>query len=189
MGEPAEILTCGPVELRRWRLGDLDALDRAILESREHLLPWMPWAADCGREQTAAFLARNQEEWAGGQAFGYAITLEGAVVGSCSLMRRIAEGGLEIGYWVHPRWTRRGLASHAATALVCQGLDLPGVDHFEIHHDAANLASGAVARRLGFVQVARVAAPEGPAAPGEVGVDIIWRLTTDQWHAGTAERG
>ncbi|WP_316781673.1 GNAT family N-acetyltransferase [Streptomyces sasae] len=84
---------------------DLDALEQAIYESLDHLVPWMPWAADPGRQQTSDFLARNQEEWEARRAFGFAITSDAAVIGSCGLMRRIGAGGLEIGYWLHPQWT------------------------------------------------------------------------------------
>ncbi|MGW7638241.1 GNAT family N-acetyltransferase [Streptomyces decoyicus] len=187
MEEPAECLSSDQVALRRWRMSDLDALERAIYESLDHLVPWMPWAADPGRQQTSDFLARNQEEWETGQAFGYAITSDAAVIGSCGLMRRIGAGGLDIGYWLHPHRTGRGLATMAAAALVRQGFQLAGIDRIEIHHDAANPASGAVARRLGFAEVERIQAPEGPVAPGEVGIDVIWRMTADQWEARTAE--
>ncbi|WP_393072590.1 GNAT family N-acetyltransferase [Streptomyces sp. LN704] len=187
MEEPAEVLSSGRVELRRWRMSDLDALDRAIYESLDHLVPWMPWAADSGRQQTSDFLARNQEEWKTGQTFGYAITSDAAVIGSCGLMRRIGVGGLEIGYWLHPHWTGRGLATTAAAVLVRQGFQLADVDRVEIHHDVANATSGAVARRLGFTEVERIQAPEGPQAPGEVGTDAIWRMTADQWKARAAE--
>ncbi|MEV0263260.1 GNAT family N-acetyltransferase [Streptomyces sp. NPDC050617] len=187
MEEPAESLISDQVELRRWRMSDLDALERTIDESLDHLVPWMPWAADSDRQQTSDFLARNQEEWETRQAFGYAITSDAAVIGSCSLMRRIGAGGLEIGYWLHPHWTGRGLVTMAATALVRQGFQLAGIERLEIHHDAANLASGAVARRLGFTEVERIRAAEGPVAPGEVGIDVIWRMTADHWKAKTAE--
>ncbi|MFH9090984.1 GNAT family N-acetyltransferase [Streptomyces sp. NPDC017673] len=187
MEEPAETLTSDRVVLRRWRTTDLDALDRAISESLDHLVPWMPWAADSGRQQTAGFLARTHEEWETGQAFGYAITAGGVVTGSCGLHRRIGAGGLDIGYWLHPRWTGQGLATMAAGALVHQGLQLAGVDRVEIHHDAANPASGAVAARLGFTEVGRVRAPDGPAAPGEVGIHVIWRMTGEQWEARASE--
>ncbi|MDX3095583.1 GNAT family protein [Streptomyces sp. ME01-24h] len=181
MDVPAEILSSDRVELRRWHAGDLDALDRAISESLDHLIPWMPWAAAHGRKNTAAFLARSDDEWATGEAFAYAITSQGTVIGSCGLHRRIGAGGLEIGYWLHPAWTGRGLATQAAAALVGQGFTLPGIDRLEIQHDAANAASGAVARRLGFTEVARVPVPQGPATPGEEGVDVIWRMTADRW--------
>ncbi|GAA3733736.1 GNAT family N-acetyltransferase [Streptomyces tremellae] len=184
MDKPAEILSCDRVELRRWRTADLEALARATTESLAHLIPWMPWAASQDRQQTAEFLARNQVEWRTGEGFGYAITVGSAVVGSCGLMRRIGPGGLEIGYWLHPRWTGQGLATMAAGALVRQAFALAGTDRVEIHHDAANPASGAVARRLGLTEVSRAPAPEGPEAPGESGVRVIWRMTAEQWASG-----
>ncbi|MGP3970651.1 GNAT family N-acetyltransferase [Streptomyces sp. 6N223] len=82
----------------------------------------------------------------------------------------IGAGRFAIGYWLHSRWTGRGLATMAAAALVSQGFQLVGIDRIEIHHDAANLASGGVAFRLGFTEVERGQAPEGPVAPGEVGL-------------------
>lgn len=188
MDVPAEILRSDQVELRRWRTGDLDALDHAIHESLGHLVPWMPWAAGHGRRDTAGFLARSQDEWGSGEAYAYAITSEDVVIGNCGLHRRIGAGGLEIGYWLHPRWTGRGLATAAAAALVGQGFGLTGIDRLEIHHDAANAASGAVARRLGFTEIAHVPEPEGPSAPGEVGIEVVWRMTSEQWCASLPGR-
>jgi hypothetical protein len=80
-----------------------------------------------------------------------------------------------MGYWLHPEWTGRGLATMSAAALLHQRFALAGIDRIEIHHDAANLASGAIPRRLGFIEVERRQAPDGPATPGEVGVEVIWR--------------
>ncbi|MER5993622.1 GNAT family N-acetyltransferase [Streptomyces viridosporus] len=189
MEEPAEILRCERVELRRWRMDDLDALERMIRESLEHLVPWMPWASDPpDRQQLADFLARNQEQWQTGEAYAYAITSDGAMVGSCGLYRRVGAGGLDVGYWLHPHWTGRGLATAAAAALVRQGFRLPGVDRVEIRHDAANPASAAVARRLGFVEVGRAPVSAGPIAPAEVGIEVVCRMTADRWKAGTAVR-
>ncbi|MEU8686410.1 GNAT family N-acetyltransferase [Streptomyces sp. NPDC048611] len=176
MEQPAEILRSDQVELRRWRVQDTETLHRLITESRDHLLPWMPFAADHDRKQGAAFLALCAEQWASEQGYYYAITTGGVAVGSCSLMRRIGQGGLDIGYWLHPAWAGKGLATMAAAALVRVGRRMPGVDRIEIHHDEANAASGAVARRLGFTEVERVRVPGGPVAPGETGIDVIWRL-------------
>ncbi|MFE7786437.1 GNAT family N-acetyltransferase [Streptomyces nigrescens] len=71
---------------------------------------------------------------------------------------------------------RSDVASSAA--LVETGRRMPGIDRIEIHHDEANPASGAVARRLGFTEMERVQVPEGPVAPSETGIDVIWRLQT-----------
>ncbi|MFJ6788087.1 GNAT family N-acetyltransferase [Streptomyces angustmyceticus] len=176
MGKPAEILRFDQVELRRWRDTDIEALDRLITESRAHLLPWMPFAATHDRKQGEDFLTRCQEEWDSEQAYHYAITSADELIGSCGLMRRIGPGGLSIGYWLHPASTGKGLATMTAAALVQAGRQLPGIDRIEIHHDEANPASGAVARRLGFTEFERVPLPQGAEAPGESGIDVRWRL-------------
>jgi RimJ/RimL family protein N-acetyltransferase len=176
MEQPAETLTFDQVELRRWRVSDIETLNQVVTESLAHLLPWMPWAASHDRNAIAEYLTRSAGEWESDQAYNYAITSGGAVIGSCGLMRRIGPGGLEIGYWLHPEWTGRGLATMSAAALLRQGFELAEIDRIEIHHDAANQASGAVPRRLGFTEVERLQVPDGPVTPGEVGIDVIWRI-------------
>lgn len=184
MEQPAEVLSGEKVELRRWRATDADVVDRVITESQDHLLPWMPWAAGHTMDDSIGYVTRCEEEWAEGKAYNYAITTDGTVIGSCSLMRRIGPGGLEIGYWIHPEWTGRGLVTMSVTAVIRQAFALPGVERVEIHHDEANEASGAVARRLGFTEVGREPVPEGPVAPGEVGVEVRWRLMREALDQG-----
>lgn len=176
MEQPSETLRLERGELRRLSRGHAEDLNRAINESREHLMPWMPWAAGQDLQQTAEFLRRSEDAWEAGQAYEYAITSGGTTVGSCGLMRRIGPGGLDIGYWLHSGWTGRGLATTAVSALVDAGFGLPETDRMEIHHDAANHASAGVPRRLGFTEVGRVRVPEGPSAPGETGIDVTWRM-------------
>jgi ribosomal-protein-serine acetyltransferase len=176
MDRPSESLTCGQVRLRRWRAEDADVAYRVVMESLEHLLPWMPWATGYDHDRAVRFTARSEKDWASGEGYQYAITTEGAVIGSCGLMRRIGPGGLEIGYWLHPAWTGRGLVTQAVEALVRAGFALPGVDRIEIIHDQANTRSGAVPRRLGFTEV-EWRPKRQPAAPAESGVGVVWRLT------------
>ena len=93
-----------------------------------------------------------------------------------ALHRSIGPGGLEIGYWLHPERTGRGLATRATAALVGHAFALPDIDHVQVWHDAANVAGGAVPKRLGFTQVDRRTPPRDPMTPGEVGIDVIWQL-------------
>ncbi|MFJ2866604.1 GNAT family N-acetyltransferase [Kitasatospora sp. NPDC087314] len=86
--------------------------------------------------------------------------------------------GREIGYWLHPTATGRGVAARAARALVEQAFLLPGVDYVEVVHDPANLASGAVPARLGFTEHLRRRSER--LAPADTGEDLIWRLTRPQ---------
>ena len=173
--EPDEVITGGQLTLRRYREDDLDALLRAVTESLDHLRPWLPWAANYSRQSAAEFLARSARDWTAGSEYNYAIITEGALAGGIGLMTRIGPGGLEIGYWVHRDWTRRGLATAASAALVEQAFRLPGVDRVEIIHDELNVASSGVPRKLGFTEVGRQPLSEPPSAGN--GVGVVWRLT------------
>jgi ribosomal-protein-serine acetyltransferase len=180
MDRPAETVENGPVTLRRWRVADAPVAERIVTESLDHLRPWMPWAAgyagDDPAERAAEFTRQCEEEWESGAGFSYAIYTGETPVGSCGLMTRIGPGGLEIGYWIHPAFTRRGLATAAAEALTQVAFLLPGIQRVEIHHDAANLASGGIPRKLGFTEVGRQPDTGPERAPGETGIRVIWRL-------------
>ena len=168
----------GPVTLRRHREDDLDAVFAAVTESLDHLRPWMPWAAGYTRQSAAEFVATSARSWADGSEYGYAIIADGVLAGGCGLMDRIGPGGLEIGYWVHRAWTRRGLATAASAALVQAAFGLPGVDRVEIVHDELNVASAGVPRKLGFTVVERRPLDLPPAAG--TGVGVVWRLTRER---------
>jgi len=177
MKRPPGILTHGPVTLRRWRAADAETVGGLVLGSQQHLRPWMSWAQEFGPEDAAQFTGQCEQDWDSGTAFNYAITVNGAAVGSCGLMPRTGPGGLEIGYWVDAGHLRQGLATAAAAALVEAAFALPGIDRVEIVHDEANVASSGVPRKLGFAQVERRSHPGGPQTPGESGIDVVWRLT------------
>ena len=177
MDQPAETLIHGPVRLRRWGAADADTVYRLVMESLEHLRPWMPWAADYSYDDAVAFTGQCQQDWESATAYQYAITIGRLVVGSCGLTRRIGPGGLEIGYWLHPAHTRRGLATAAAAALVRQAFALTDIDRVEIVHDAANTASGDVPTRLGFTEIERRDRSGEPLLSGEAGIEVVWRLT------------
>jgi len=171
---PEDLLSRGPVTLRRYQEDDLDAVFQAVTESLDHLRPWLPWAAGYTKESAAEFLVKSAQGWSDGTEFGYAILADGALAGGCGLMSRIGPGGLEIGYWVHQAWIRRGLATAASAALVEAAFRLPGVDRIEIVHDELNVASAGVPRKLGFTEVGR--RPLDPPPPAGTGTGVIWRL-------------
>jgi ribosomal-protein-serine acetyltransferase len=173
---PAEVIDAGPVVLRRWRPDDLDASCAAVFASLEHLRPWMPWALDFSRAAQAEFLVGSERDWNARVGFNYAILTGGAIAGSAGLMARIGPGGLEIGYWVHPDFTGRGVATSAAAALTDAALALPAVDHVEIHHDVLNLASERVPAKLGFAVIGTTTG-RFALAPADSGTTRMWRIT------------
>jgi ribosomal-protein-serine acetyltransferase len=156
-------------------------LNRAVEESLDHLRPWMPWVAfeplsiEARRDLIQAW--EREETEGAGTVFG--IFVDDQVAGGCGLHRRIGPGGFEIGYWVHQRAIRRGIATTAARLLTDAAFGVPSTTHVEIHHDKANTASAAVPRRLGYRFVAERA--DEVTAPGEVGIDCCWRVERDEW--------
>jgi ribosomal-protein-serine acetyltransferase len=182
---PPSIPLEGTVELRRWRVADADALSAAVEANLDHLRPWMSWIADepAPRQVRTQLLA----EWEAAAATDrhYGIFDAEIAVGSIAAMSRIGPGALEIGYWLDHRYTGRGLVTMATRALLDLAFDTPAVSRVEIQHDKANIASGAVPARLGFVHRRNVAREVG--APGECGVTSIWEMTRTRWRFGPIE--
>lgn len=178
---PPERIDSGPAILRRWQRSDLDAVYEALLETREHLMPWLPWAAEVSREGQREFLEQAVLNWESGEVFGYAMTVGGLIAGSAGLHRRSGPGGLEIGYWVHAAHTRHGLASAAAAALTDAAFGLPDTERVEIVVNEKNVASLGVPRKLGFEIAGRREARWKPS--GGSATDVIWQLTREQWAA------
>ena len=167
--------------LRRWVSGDAEALGRAVAESAEHLRPWMEWIANepMALDQRRALIGEWERSWSAGGDVILGIFLSDEIVGGCGLHRRIAPDGLELGYWIHPDFLRRGLATRAAGLLTGAALALPGISHVEIHHDKANEASAGVPRKLGFEFLGEVS--DERAAPAELGIEWRWRMEKLGW--------
>jgi RimJ/RimL family protein N-acetyltransferase len=176
------------IQLRRARVQDAEALDRALVGSLEHLRPWMPWVADepVGLEGRRHLLASWERSWdAGGDAV-YLILVDGEIAGTCGLHRRIRSGALEMGYWVAASHVRRGVATEAARLATDAAFTAHGVDRVEIHHDKANAVSGRVPARLGYRLVAE--APRTPRTPAESGVECVWRMEREEWLSSARDR-
>ena len=156
----------------------------AVAESLDHLRPWMPWATneaatvDAQRDR----LIDAAAGWEDGTSHDYLMVTraERGVVGACGLHRRVGQGGIELGYWVHAQHTGRGYARAAARALTEAASSFGGIARVEIHCDEANLASQAVPRGLGY----HLDRTERHVieAPGEIGQTMIWVLAVPRTH-------
>jgi RimJ/RimL family protein N-acetyltransferase len=171
---PAQIDTA-TVSLRRWTESDADALRRAVTESFDHLSPWMPWVIESPSiDDELEFIRGSNSRWETGEAYEYALIdpAVGTVIGAAGLHTRVGPKAWDLGYWVHPAYTRHGIATAAAGALTEIAFAWPGTARMEIHCDEANLASAGVPRRLGYV--CAETCDHEPAAPGETGRRMIW---------------
>jgi RimJ/RimL family protein N-acetyltransferase len=169
--------------LRRWVVADAEALGRAVAESADHLRPWMGWIAGepLLLERRRELIDEWERDWSEGGDVVLGVFMDGRVAGGCGLHHRIGAGGLEIGYWIHPAFLRRGLATRVVKLLTEAAFAVPGVSRVEIHHDKANQASSGVPRKLGFEWLDE--APDEPEAPAEVGIECRWRMEKEAWLA------
>ena len=114
--------------------------------------------------------------------------VDDGVVGSCGLHRRRGPDVLEIGYWVHTRFVRRGIATTVARMLTDAAFLVPEINRTEVHRDKANTASAGIPRRRGYEFLAEQ--PDEKTAPAELGIDCTRRMPREEWlrKRGGAER-
>jgi RimJ/RimL family protein N-acetyltransferase len=174
--EPPERVDAGRVILRRVQASDASAIAAAVSASLEHLRPWMPWAtgeaAELGNQ--LARIAEADHNWESGLGYVYSVltTDHGTLVGEIALHLRDSGQSVELGYWIAIGQAGRGYATLAAEAMTSVALALPNVTRAEIHCDAANAASAAVARKLGY-RLDRIEQRHAEA-PGESGRLMVW---------------
>ena len=174
------------VILRRLRVGDAEAVARAVAENLAHLRPWMPWA---GTESSdPRFQRRRLSEadlqWSRGADYGYGLFATGddtRLLGAFGLTARRGPRTLEIGYWLRADCTGYGLATRAVEALTDLASSLPAIDRVLVYCDEANEPSAAIPRRLGFRMQRIVAVPAEAAA--ETGRQLEWMIRPDEWRA------
>ncbi|MEW6286547.1 MAG: GNAT family protein [Chloroflexota bacterium] len=151
---PAYRIETERLVIRCYQPSDTQLLANSILESLDHLKPWMPWAHDEPRpfnvrlQGVQRFRGRfdMQEDY----IYGIFNPEETRLLGGTGLHTRIGEQQLEIGYWIHKDYTGRGLITETATALIKVAFEIIHVHRIEIHCDPRNHASAAIPRKLGF---------------------------------------
>jgi ribosomal-protein-serine acetyltransferase len=171
-------VTLPAIVLRAWAPHEAATLHRLVTEAQDSLRPWMSWAAgEFTLADAEAFIAGVADHRAEGSVHAYAIMVGGAPVGVVGVERNEFPDAVEIGYWLHPAHTGHGYVTLAIGLVIEEAFAMPWVERIQIWHDAANTASAAVPRRLGFTEVARRSPPREPAFGSEVGIDVVWELT------------
>jgi RimJ/RimL family protein N-acetyltransferase len=169
--------------IRCWNLTDAAQLKAAVDASREHLIPWMPWAKEeTSLQDQIDRLRRVRGQFDLDQDFVYAIFSrdESQVLGSTGLHTRWGPQAREIGYWIHVDHVGQGYATEASAALTKVAFKIDGIDRVEIHCDPANLASAAVPKKLGYTHEATLRR-RSYWSKEEVADSMIWTLFTDEY--------
>jgi RimJ/RimL family protein N-acetyltransferase len=177
--------------LRCWQPQDARLLKEAIDASLDHLRPWMPWAV-CEPQSVEAKadrlrIFRGEFDLDRDYVYGILSRDERLVVGSSGLHTRLADGGLEIGYWIRASHVDRGLATEAAAALVKVAFELAHVERVEIHCRPDNAASAAVPRKLAFMHEAtrREVSRDAGGTPHD---SMVWTLLGREYPESPASK-
>lgn len=183
ISKPAYRIETKRLVLRCWQPEDAVLMQQAAAASKEHLLPFMPWAAN-EPEPVEAKIDRIRSFRASfdrGEDYVYGVFNldETRALGGSGLHTRIGEDGLEIGYWIHKDFVGQGFATELSAALTKMAFELYLVQRMEIHCSVENLASAAVPRKLGYVHEAtrrRLAFAYGGKSDS-----MIWTLFADEY--------
>lgn len=169
--------------IRCWEPKDAALLQKAAAESKEHLLPFMPWAADEPQtiEQKVDLMRRFRGKFDRNEDYVYGIfdQSESLALGGTGLHTRLSGNALEIGYWLHKDHIKKGLITESTAALTKVAFEVYHVERMEIHCSVENLASAAVPRRLGYVHEAtrrRLGYANGTQTDS-----MIWTLFADEY--------
>ncbi|MDO5506377.1 MAG: GNAT family N-acetyltransferase [Pseudoxanthomonas suwonensis] len=106
----------------------------------------------------------------------------GRWIGQCGPWQPADWTGSEVGYALHPDAQGRGYATEACIVAIDYAFDVLGWTEVIHNIDADNLASQAVARRLGASVLRRV----DHAPPFDEHVVDVWGQTRDHWRARRA---
>jgi len=145
--------------LRPYQAGDGQALFEAVDESREHLLPWMPWGSQHGCvEDSEVWVRKAQAKWILREdlALGVWERMTGRYLGGSGLHRIDWEvPSFEIGYWLRRTAVGNGYMTEAAWMLCRFAFEELSAQRVFIRCAAENHRSAAIPKRLGFVPEGR----------------------------------
>lgn len=150
---PEEILG-QRVMIRPYRPGDGAAVFEAVNETRDNLLPWIPWANEHQTiEESEAMVRRACGNFILREDLTMAIfQLEtGRYLGGTGLHRIDWNArAFEIGYWIRASGQGQGYVSETVLALTQMALDRLSANRVFIRCAEGNNRSWAVPERLGF---------------------------------------
>ncbi len=134
--------------------------------------------------ETADWLRLHRAAFDRDESYRYAIFKrgDGQLLGEVMLLDRYSSGDPEVGYWIDKDHGGRGYATEATMACTSLALDHFGFSRVDLMCAPENLASAAVARKLGYLHEAtlrhRVIDTEGKQRDL-----MIWSLTQSEWSA------
>lgn len=143
------------IKLVQLQTSQADRLFELTDNNRDYLgefLPWVPYVKTV--DDSRKHIEETLENRAKGSTFTYGIAYDGEVVGDISLrnMKDVSRSP-EIGYWISPDYSGKGLTTRSVQALTKIGLEALGLEEIIIRANPDNVASNKVAEKSGYILV------------------------------------
>jgi ribosomal-protein-serine acetyltransferase len=140
-------------ELRPWAEEDAAELTSVIAVNREHLAPWLPWAATYSYQDALDYIGRKAAQIEADDGFEGAIVVGGEIVGGAGFhaMDRLNRS-TSVGYWLAAEAQGSGLMTATVRALLDHAFHTLDLHRVVIEAVIDNSRSRAIPERLGFVE-------------------------------------
>lgn len=173
------------VLLRPYYEGDAEALFEAMIESRDHLRPWMPFADEHQTiDESRNWIIQQMAHWLLRDDLVLSIweLSTGRYLGGTGLYPHNWEiGYFEIGYWLRPSAQGHGYITEAMKLLTNYALDSLKANRLEIRCDELNVRSAAIPKRLGYVLEGRLR-NHLPTSDGKLRNTLVFSLIPADQH-------
>ncbi len=173
--------------IRAPRVGDGKMLYEAVMESLEHLKPWMPWAHnEVALENEEGIARRMHADFLARQDLPLFLLKKdsGEFVGGSGLHRFDWDvPRFEIGYWVRASFAGKGYISEAVAGIANFAFEKLFAERVEIKMDESNIRSWRVAERCGF-KLEGVLRNEARTVDGDLRDTRVYSMIRGEWLEG-----
>lgn len=141
--------------VRKYELRDAESLKEVVDRNVDHLLPWLPWAANEPQsiEMKRELIRGWDKNFEADEDYVYAIFLKNneQFIGGTGYHTRQGKDILEIGYWMDKNHANKGYITESSYALTKVAFQYLGIEKMEIRCMLENIASGRVPEKLGYL--------------------------------------
>jgi len=139
--------------LRPYAEEDAAELTAVVAANREHLAPWLPWAATHGHQDSLDHVAKARAQIEAEDGFEGAIVVGGEIVGGAGFhaIDRLNRS-TSIGYWLAAEAQGSGLMTATVRALLDHAFGAWELHRVVIEAVLDNARSRGIPERLGFTE-------------------------------------
>ena len=169
------------IELVHVMSSDAEIMHPLIMQHRETLQEWLPWAAKQTDAESENFLKRAESNYLDKKIPTFKIVYKGEPCGIIGLNHINEDHNYtSIGYWMIPPFEGKGIMTRACKRLIQYAFEERDMNKVEINVNPDNKKSLAIPKRLGFIEEGTLRQRE-LLANGEYGSLTHFGMLSSEW--------